>query len=355
MTFDQIKQYIYQFIEYGSSNDFPTVALKLFEFQYNENHDYQKFCLSQGKTPQTVNDWKDIPAVPINAFKHATFSAIPPKEALFVYMTSGTTSGIKGKNYHKDLDVYDLAMTSFFKKMFLSDCSKIEMAILFPTPQELPNSSLAHYLEVAKSTFGTVNSATYIDKNGIQYSELIKALRQSEAHKTPFALLGASYSIVHLIEYLEEHNLAFKLPVGSRVLDTGGYKNRSKELPQQEFYDKVSNLFNIPKDMCINMYGVTELSTQFYDKGNETSPSIKFAPHWCRSRVVNPMTMEDVAYNEKGILIHYDLANYNSVATIMMEDVGEPTQEGFILHGRTEGALAKGCSLAVEEFLNSKN
>ncbi|WP_180522239.1 LuxE/PaaK family acyltransferase [Staphylococcus haemolyticus] len=355
MNFKQIKQYIYQFIEHGSPDDFPTVALELFEYQFNKNRDYKRFCLSQGKTPQTINYWKDIPAVPINAFKHATFSTIPIEEAQFIYMTSGTTRGIKGKNYHKDLDVYDLAMTSFFKKMFLPDYSEIEMAILFPSPKELPNSSLAHYLEVAKSTFGTKNSATYIDNSGIQYTELIQALRQSESNGTPFSLLGASYSIVHLIEYLEEHNLTFILPEGSRILDTGGYKNRSKELPQQEFYYKLSNIFNISKNMCINMYGVTELSTQFYDKGNQISPSIKFGPHWCRSRVVNPMTMKDVSYNEKGILIHYDLANYNSVATIMMEDVGEPTEQGFILHGRTEGSLAKGCSLAVEEFLNSKN
>ena len=31
-------------------------------------------------------------------------------------MTSGTTRGIKGKNYHLDLDVYDLAMTKFLSK-----------------------------------------------------------------------------------------------------------------------------------------------------------------------------------------------------------------------------------------------
>lgn len=91
MNIKQIKQYIYQFIEHGSPDDFPTVALELFEYQFNKNRDYKRFCLSQGKTPQTINYWKDIPAVPINAFKHATFSTIPIEEAQFIYMTSGTT------------------------------------------------------------------------------------------------------------------------------------------------------------------------------------------------------------------------------------------------------------------------
>ena len=41
--------------------------------------------------------------------------------------------------------------------------------------------------------------------------------------------------MVHLLEYLDDHNIKFHLPKGSRILDTGGYKNRSKELPQHDF------------------------------------------------------------------------------------------------------------------------
>ena len=104
------------------------MALKIYKFQFNENEDYKKFSISKGKTPQNVSNWKEIPAVPINAFKYATFSAIPLKDTKYTYMTSGTTSGIKGKNYHMDLEVYDLALTTFFKKMFIPDIEKIKIA-----------------------------------------------------------------------------------------------------------------------------------------------------------------------------------------------------------------------------------
>ena len=30
--------------------------------------------------------------------------------------------------------------------------------------------------------------------------------------------------MVHLLEYLDDHNIKFHLPKGSRILDTGGYK-----------------------------------------------------------------------------------------------------------------------------------
>jgi hypothetical protein len=51
--------------------------------------------------------------------------------------------------------------------------------------------------------------------------------------------------------------------------------------------------------------------------------------------------------------VHCDLANFNSVTTILTEDVGVEVDGGFLLLGRAEGAQAKGCSLAVEEFLQA--
>jgi hypothetical protein len=56
---------------------------------------------------------------------------------------------------------------------------------------------------------------------------------------------------------------------------------------------------------------------------------------------------------ERGILVHTDLANYNSVTTILTEDVGIATGDGFVLLGRAQGSQAKGCSLAVDEFLQA--
>ena len=43
----------------------------------------------------------------------------------------------------------------------------------------------------------------------------------------------------------------------------------------------------------------------------------------------------------------------NSVITILTEDVGLATADGFVLLGRAEGAQAKGCSLAVDDFLKA--
>jgi hypothetical protein len=101
------------------------------------------------------------------------------------------------------------------------------------------------------------------------------------------------------------------------------------------------------------MYGMTELSTKFYDWGNETCPSVKSGPHWIRSRVINPLTGQDVKRGETGVLVHCDLAHFNIVSTILTEDAGVEADDGFLLLGRAGGADARGCSLAVEEFLEA--
>nr|MBA3477397.1 long-chain fatty acid--CoA ligase [Lautropia sp.] len=167
------------------------------------------------------------------------------------------------------------------------------------------------------------------------------------------ALLGASYSFVHLMDELRQRGETMRLPPGSRILDTGGYKGHSRQLPTEEFYATLSDTFGVATDSCINMYGMTELSTQFYDDGNASSPSVKSGPHWIRSRMVDPLTGRDVAAGERGILAHCDLANFNSVTTILTEDVAIASEGGFLLLGRAEGSQAKGCSLAVAEFLKA--
>jgi hypothetical protein len=146
---------------------------------------------------------------------------------------------------------------------------------------------------------------------------------------------------------------SYALPDGSLILDTGGYKRGSRALPLEMFYGTLSDTLGVPRSACINMYGMTELSTQFYDDGNAVLPSVKSGPHWIRTRTVDPLTGLDAPPGEPGILVHCDLANFNAATTILTEDVGISVEGGFLLLGRAEGAQAKGCSLAVEEFLRA--
>ncbi len=356
MTEAQIIETLLEFIAADSAgeNEFNAFALQIFAYQFENNAPYQRFCRQREKTPRTVHSWQAIPAVPINGYKYLTLTCCDPEVAERVFMTSGTTKdGVRGKCHHPTLEVYDASMTTAFRQRFMQDHDTIRMGILFPTEQAMPNSSLAHYLALALSEFGSEGSRYLLTDDGLDIEQLFSELDRAVQTGEPYALLGASFSFVHIMDEMERLGKSVNLPQGSRILDTGGFKGQSRELELDEFYDLLQARFGVPRDQCINMYGMTELSTEFYDWGNSTCPSVKSGPHWIRSRIVNPLTGLELPKGEMGVLVHCDLAHFNCVSSILTEDAGIEVDNGFLLLGRAEGAEAKGCSMAVDEFLKA--
>ena len=339
-----------------TDQEFDALALRLHEHQYAHNEAFRRFCQGRGATPRKVRSWRDIPAVPINAFKELTLTCEPAQQAEAVFMTSGTTRGdVKGRHYHPTLAVYDDSMCRNFARRFMQGTPRLRMGILFPDETVMPNSSLAHYLALAVRHFGGEHSRYFVGAQGLDSAAFHETLRSVERSGEPFALLGASYSFVHLIDELRERGESFALPAGSRILDTGGYKGHSRELPMEEFYASLSARFGVPREQCINMYGMTELSTQFYDEtmrvGQRTD--VKRSSPWARVRVIDPQTDEEAQPGVPGLFRIYDLANLWSVTCIQTDDLGVREGDGFVLFGRAPGATPRGCSLNAEAMVTA--
>jgi acyl-CoA synthetase (AMP-forming)/AMP-acid ligase II len=334
-------------------DDFDALAQRLFAFQYERNAPYRAFCFQRGKTPRTVRTWKDIPAVPIRAFKTNTLSCLDPSGAEAVFMTSGTTNPEeRGRHIHPTLRIYDRSMRTAFREYVMVGRERIRMGILFPAERLLPNSSLAHYLALAVQDYGSSGSEYLVDGERLDLPRLRAFTAKARQENEPIALLGATFSFVHVLDQWYAAGERLALSAGSFLLDTGGTKGRSREIAPESFYRQASELFGVPKDRCLNMYGMTELSTQFYDTGNASSITYKIGPQWIRTRAVDPVTGQDVRAGEPGVLAHCDLANWNSVTTIITEDLGIMSEDGrrFQLLGRATGSAARGCSLAAEAF-----
>ncbi len=350
-----LQNLIHNFIlsEDAGDDAFNDLALEIFHHQFNHNAPFQAFCRSLGQTPRKIKSWVDIPAVSINAFKDLTLSCTPIEKCPRVFMTSGTTRGdMKGKNYHVGLEIYDLSMKRFFEPSFMQHLgTKPLMGTLFPSESHMPNSSLAHYLELARKDFGSPQSQCLFDEGVLNVSKSIEFLKMACNENKPVALLGATFSFVHLMDALEELGLGdqFKLPQGSKILDTGGFKGQSREIPMPVFYAKTQKFFGVEAQNSINMYGMTELSSQFYDHGQANVPLLKYPPHWMKSKTIDPVTGESLPEGEAGLLVHCDLANFNSVTCILTEDLGILSARGFQLLGRMSGAQPKGCSVGVDE------
>ncbi len=146
--------------------------------------------------------------------------------------------------------------------------------------------------------------------------------------------------------------LRLELPGGSRVLETGGYKGRSRALPKRELHAGITAAFGIPPTHIISEYGMCELSSQAYDL-NVQSPKSKVQslarafhfPPWARVRIVSPEDGREAGEGETGMIRVFDLANVRSVLAVQTEDLGIRRAGGFELAGRTAPAEARGCSL----------
>jgi len=342
---------------------FDALALRLFRYQFAHNPAYRKFCASTGRTPETVGTWQAIPAVPISAFKLTTLASEPVEEAAAVFMSSGTTGGPehRSRHYHPHLSLYDASVRHCFAGTVVPDVAPrtLRMLSLFPPADQMPNSSLAYWLDYVMAQFGAPGSRGVVTTDGLDVGALTDALREAEHANTPLCLLGASFSFVHYFDACAESTMRFQLPAGSRLMDTGGFKGQSREITRQELYGLARDYLGIPQEFCVNMYGMTEHSTQFIDSTIHdrtrgiAGPRHKIVPPWARTRVVDSETLEPLPDGEAGLLLHYDLGNRNSVLAVLSEDMGYALGGGFELLGRAKGAEARGCSIAVDELLEA--
>jgi phenylacetate-coenzyme A ligase PaaK-like adenylate-forming protein len=152
-----------------SEEAFNSLALQLFHFQYEHNRAFQKYAQLKRKTPYTVKNWRDIPPVPIQAFKNAVLSCEPSDEAEAVFMTSGTTNAEhKGRQFHPTLDIWDASMTSAFKRFVMPDLDKMTQYVLSPARDMNESSSLSRYLSLAVEKYGSPDSQFFFNEHGLQ-------------------------------------------------------------------------------------------------------------------------------------------------------------------------------------------
>jgi hypothetical protein len=179
-----------------------------------------------------------------------------------------------------------------------------------------------------------------------------EALARGERAGRAVCLVGTAFGFVHLLDSLQARGQRFVLPAGSRVLETGGYKGRSRNVPKADLHGLIGAVLGIAPTQIIGEYGMSELSSQAYDGvarclagGGALRQRVFRFPPWARGIVVSPEDGAEVAEGETGLLRVVDLANVRSVMAIQTEDLAVRRGGGFALVGRAAGAEVRGCSL----------
>lgn len=315
----------------SNNEDFNTVALKVFNFQYANNSIYRQWINNINIDVSSIKHYLQIPYLPISLFKTQeikSFSETPE----IIFTSSGTTSNNTSKHFVKNIDLYKEAYIKSFNK-FYGDIEQYTFLALLPSYLEREGSSLIMMAEDLIMRSNYEESGFYL----YNYEDLYKTLLNLKKANRKVILLGVSFA---LLEFAEQYKIDFPELI---IMETGGMKGKRKELLRSELHNIFKSAFGVKN--IHSEYGMTELLSQAYSKGDgifNCPPQMKIT-----IRDTNdPLSLES-AGKSGGINI-IDLYNIHSCSFISSQDLGKTYSDGsFEILGRFDNSDIRGCNLLI--------
>jgi hypothetical protein len=331
---------------------FDALACDLARYQFEHSAGFARLCRARGIEVGSLVRAADIPAVPTDAFKMTRVATFPAEDTAVTFRTSGTTLGARGEHAFLDVATYDAASVAFGRRWLARDLTRpVPVVVLQPSPAEAPDSSLGHMCASFVRAFGS-DGSWVVEGDVLDISTFDARVAYALAAGDPMLVLATSFALVHLLEAVGD--ATFPLPEGSRVMQTGGFKGKSREVEPAVLRAELARVFGIDRRAIVAEYGMTELSSQFYEQTlfePSAAPGVYAEPPWARVVPVDPESSVPVAEGAVGIAKVIDLLNVDSAVAVLTQDRVRRVPGGFELLGRAPGAPPRGCSIAIDELL----
>ena len=325
-TFKSFKDSLYSVNEIN----FDDIALQLFHFQAENNPVYHQYLHHLNCKTEQIQSVEEIPFLPISFFKsHIIKTDFWQPEVTFT--SSGTTGMVTSKHEVFDLAFY-LNLSEYIFTQFYGSPADYHFLALLPSYLERKGSSLIAMMDHLVRQSNSEHSGFYLHN----HDELVKKLMSLKGNERKVILWGVSFALLDLAE-------SYQLDLSDCiVIETGGMKGRRKEWIREELHKYLGNRFSLP--VIHSEYGMTELMSQAYSKGN----GYYRCPPWMKvlMRDINdPFT---IIKGKAGGINVVDLANFHSCAFIETQDLGQIDQMGnFEVLGRLDNSDVRGCNLLV--------
>ncbi len=339
-----------------SGAGFQALALEIFHFQYQNNPVYRAFTGALRVNPSKVDSLEKIPFLPISFFKsHGVKTGEFAEE--MVFESSGTTGSEPSRHFVKDTGTYVKSFIQAFEKNY-GAINEYSIIGLLPSYLERKTSSLVFMVNELIKRSDHPQSGFYLD----EFQTLKNVLEELERKKQKTILIGATFA---LLDFAEK----FPMPLlNTTVMETGGMKGRRAEMTRMEVHEILKKAFS--KNEIHSEYGMTELLSQAYSKGN----GLFQCPPWMKVLIrddEDPLLVQSTVNSRQstvdswqssgqftirhspfttlaGAINIIDLANVYSCSFIATDDVGKLNVDGsFEVLGRMDGSDLRGCSLMV--------
>lgn len=315
-----------------SAEAFNEIALEIFRYQHKMNLIYSEYTGHLGINQDRIEKYEDIPFLPISFFKdHKIVSGNAEEEEIFY---SSGTSGMKpSSHYVLDPALYKESFMKGFTS-FYGDPGKYRILGLLPSYLERKGSSLVFMVNEMIKSGGHKESGFFLS----DFDQLSAVLKDLSLTGKKTLLIGVSFA---LVDFAENHG--FPLDENIIIMETGGMKGRREEITRQALHQKLCDALSIKE--IHSEYGMTELLTQAYSKGDGRFR----CPPWMKVIIRD---IQDPFYflppGESGAINIIDLANIHSCAFIETQDIGRMHHDGsFEVLGRTDASDIRGCSLMI--------
>jgi hypothetical protein len=339
--------------------EFERLALDIARFQGDAIGGVARLLHATGSPLKTFSD---IPAVPVDAFRLTRVAAHPSHLDALSFLTSGTTSGTRGGHSLRRTDTYrNVALAWGRASLIPKEISRMRVVCLAPPPSHPQQSSLGFMMQAFAEEFDGKDALSrpnmwVLSDAGIDIEGLRAAIDEARNEGLPLLILATSFALVFLLDALGGKSLP--LDPRSVVMQTGGFKGKSRQVATSELTASVARTFEIDDSRVISEYGMTELSSQLYEG---TLPSASFQtnrgwylpPPWLFVEAVDPQSLQTLPEGSEGLACFTDLANVDSALRILTMDRIIVQDRAVKLLGRNPGSVPRGCSLAIEEILGN--
>ncbi|HEX2162765.1 MAG TPA: acyl-protein synthetase [Thermoanaerobaculia bacterium] len=352
----ELAERIAAFVRDPAEGDFDELAAAAFRLQFERVEPFRRLCAARGIEPGGDFDWRRVPAVPTSAFRSlpVTVAAGGESQGVETFRSSGTTGGEAARSVHVHpfSDLYRATIDAAFPRFCLPRAGGWPpMLALVPRREERPDSSLSFMVDHVVRRWGGEASAWGLGPRGVDARAARSWLGARQREGRPAMVLATAFALADLVDGLARLDLRFRLPPGSVVFETGGFKGRERETSPAELAAGVAERLGVPAGAIAREYGMTELTSQLYTRAlSGGDPGLYVAPHQVRVRVVDPETLAERPAGRTGLVAIFDLANLSSAIHLLTEDLGRLEDGGLRLLGRAPGAELRGCSLTVEEL-----
>lgn len=348
----------------GPADDaaFDALALPLYRALLEEIPAWGRLARARGLPPEAASSWRDVAPIPTDAFRRLDLHAPSAGEVVRTFETSGTTSSQPGRALFdaSALALMDLAIDAGARVHLFPDGPVGRVHVLGPSPEAAPGKVMLQGMMRLGESFAGGRVVFHVGPRGLDLPALLGALEADARDGIPVLIAGASGTFVQLADGMGARGPS-RLPLAprSRLLDAGGYKGQGREPSRAEFRALMGERFQLPPERCVNLLGMTELSSQFYEdslaaahEGVQRREGF-VNPPWTRTRVLNPDTLAEVPGGVPGLLAHLDLASATRPFAVLTTDLGVREGDRFRVTGRARGAEARGCSIGAEAWTDA--